>query len=401
MATVKPFKAWRPKAEYVQQVASVPYDVISSAEARALSTQSSFSFLKVIRPEVDLDETISIYDDLVYQQGKNNLSALLSSEVMVQEEEEHFFIYQLNWKGITKTGVFACVSVKDYDNNVILKHELTRPDKEDDRTKHILAQNAHAEPVMMTFNADKSFKELMAQETQTAPLFKFTADDEVEHTIWKCTANKAVIDNFRDISNLYIADGHHRCASASRAAKELRSTTYAEQSYEFEFFPAVLFPMDELQILPYNRIIFNLPEGFLTSLTQQFSLVENASPNPQNKGDISLYLDGSWYGLTLPESASDNVESHLDVARLQEFILEPLLQINDQRRDTNISFVGGIHGIEQLEAHVDSGKADLAISLYPTSIEELVSVSDAGLLMPPKSTWFEPKLRSGLLIHTF
>jgi uncharacterized protein (DUF1015 family) len=401
MAIIKPFRAWRPKPDKVQEVACVPYDVIDSDEAAELAHEKPLSFLHVIRPEIDLSKDTDIHAPEVYEKGKDNLDSLLESDSFAQELDDSLYVYRLSWKGQTQTGIFGCVSVKDYDHEVILKHELTRPDKEDDRTRHILTQQAHAEPVMMTFEDTSGISELMDEVTHHASLYDFKADD-VQHSIWKVDAPQALILAFTDIPNIYIADGHHRCASASRAAHEMESQNPEHSGKEeYNFFPAVLFPRKEMNILSYNRIIFELPDDFLDKLSDNFELTTSANPIPERKGDISIFIDNEWVGITLPESSKNDATSQLDVARLQEYILDPFLGITDQRTDSNISFVGGKRGTKELERLVTNGKAALAISMYPTSIKELIDVSDAGLLMPPKSTWFEPKLRSGLLIHTF
>lgn len=402
MAILKSFKAWRPNPEFIKEVACVPYDVVSTKEALALAENKPNSFLHVIRPEIDLPDNIDIHADEVYQKGRENLGRLLASDFFTQEEEDTVYIYRLSWNGKTKTGIFSCVSVEDYDNDIILKHELTRPDKEDDRTKHIITQQAHAEPVMMTFESTPEIFQLVDSTVATQPVYDFVAEDGVQHTIWKSEESKAFEDAFLKVPNFYIADGHHRCASASRTAKEMiDSNANHTGREEYNFFPAVLFPISETRILPYNRIIYSLPEDFIDNLKSRFELTENADPNPSKKGEVSLYINGSWIGLTLPESKNQDVAAQLDIARLQEHILEPLLNITNQRTDENIYFIGGIRGTKELERLVDSGEAELAISMFATGIQELVDVSDAGQLMPPKSTWFEPKLRSGLLTHTF
>lgn len=404
MAIIHPFKAWRPRPEKLNEVACVPYDVISTNEARALAEDKPDSFLHVIRPEIDLPEGTPYNHDRVYEKGAENLGRILDSDLMTQEDEAAIYIYRLIRQGRSQTGIFTCVSVDDYDQDVILKHELTRPDKEDDRTRHILTQSAHAEPVMMTFKDTKEISAKMDKEMETGePLYDFTADDGIQHTIWKVSDTGQFVESFGQIPHLYIADGHHRCKSASRAAEQMEKLNPKQHTgeEEYNFFPAVLFPMDQMKILAYNRIIYAVPDTLLSDLKDEFELTEGASPTPTGKGSISIYLDGSWYGMELPEVPDANSVEELDVYRLQKFILEPMLDITDQRRDENIAFVGGIRGTEELERLVDSNEADLAISMYPTDIKELVEVSDEGLLMPPKSTWFEPKLRSGLLIHTF
>lgn len=404
MAIIHPFKAWRPRPEKLNEVACVPYDVINTQEARSLAEGKPDSFLHVIRPEIDLPEGTPYSDDSVYEKGAENLARILDSDLMTQEADASLYIYRLIREGRSQTGLFTCVSVEDYDNDVILKHELTRPAKEDDRTRHILTQSAHAEPVMMTFKdteeiASKSNEVMEAND----PLYDFTADDGIQHTIWKVPNPETFVSSFENIPHLYIADGHHRCKSASRAAEQMEQLNPKNHTgeEEYNFFPAVLFPMNEMKILAYNRIIYSVPDSFLSDLKDKFEVSEGADPTPNEKGSISIYYEGTWYGMDLPRASDANSVEKLDVHRLQEFILEPMLNITDQRRDENISFVGGIRGTEELERLVDSGEADLAISMYPTDIKELVEVSDEGLLMPPKSTWFEPKLRSGLLIHTF
>lgn len=401
MAVVKSFKAWRPKPESAKNIISVPYDVINTDEARELAQNKPDSFLHVIRPEIDLPESMDIHAEEVYQKGAENLSKLLDSEHFVQEEKDALYVYKLNWRGRSQSGIFGCVSVAEYDNEIILKHELTRPDKEDDRTKHIITQQAHAEPVMITFDDTAGISEMMESVSKEEPLYQITIED-VEHLIWKVD-NSAEFDSaFSKIKNLYIADGHHRCASASRTAAQMKKQNPNHTGEEeYNYFPAVVFPMQQMEILSYNRIVYSTPDNFLSVLKDKFELTQTTNPEPENKGDICVYLDGSWYSLSLPESNKSDVASSLDVSRLQEHLLEPLLGISDQRTDKNLFFVGGIRGTNELEKLVNSGKADMAISMYPTNIRELVDVSDAGLLMPPKSTWFEPKLRSGFLIHTF
>ena len=403
MAIIKPFKAWRPNEEIVHEVSSVPYDVINTNEALELAEGKPNSFLHVIRPEIDLPKNTDIHATEVYEQGKKNLSELLSSPSFFQEEADALYIYRLSWNGNSKTGIFGCVSVKDYDHEIILKHELTRPEKEDDRTKHILTQQAHAEPVMLTYRDNDLINNLIKDHCKSNnPLYNFTTNDGVQHTFWKVNEITALVLAFTDIPKLYIADGHHRCASAARAAHEMESQNPTHNgTEEYNFFPAVLFPKSETKILAYNRVVHSLPKNFLLNLKKDFDLIENISPIPSEKGTISLYMNGTWFGLKLPDSAKKNAAAALDVARLQEFILEPYLNITNQRTDKNIDFIGGIRGPKELEKLVDSGKAELGISMFPTSINELIGVSDAGLLMPPKSTWFEPKLRSGVLIHTF
>lgn len=403
MALIHPFKAWRPKTDAVEEVACVPYDVIDTDEAHELAEGKPNSFLHVIRPEIDLPDGTAYNDDAVYEKGAENLQKLLESDVFKQDEEPSLYIYQLVFEGRVQTGLFTCVSVEDYDNDVILKHELTRPAKEDDRTRHVVDQQAHAEPVMLTFKDQQDITALARQVTDNEdPLFDFVASDGVQHTIWKVEQPDEFVQRFANIDHLYVADGHHRCKAASRAAEQMRQGNDDHTGEEeYNFFPAVVFSMDQMHIMSYNRIIFNIPDGFFEQLGERVELTPDADPTPQEKGRVSIYYDGTWYGAALPVVDAPNSVEKLDVARLQNHILEPLLDISDPRRDENIDFVGGIRGTDELEERVDSGEADLAISMYPTDIRELVEVSDEGRLMPPKSTWFEPKLRSGMLVHTF
>ena len=405
MATVHPFRALRPVAEKAERVACVPYDVISTAEARALAHGNPDSFLHVIRPEIDLPEGTDEHAPAVYQQGAENLRDYADSEVSIQEATPALYVYRLVMDGRAQTGVFGCVAVDEYDDGTILKHEKTRPDKETDRTKHILAQRAHAEPVMLTYRDDDGIDVLVEAAMQQPALYDFTAPDGVRHTIWKAPDPSALVAAFVGVDALYVADGHHRCKAASRAWHDLVDSGLDEGMPEAAFFPAVLFPMGQMKILAYNRVVRRLPmprDAFLGALRGRLPVRDGVGPVPPQPGTVHVYLGGgTWHAVPLPESARDGAADGLDVARLGEHVLEPLLGITDPRRDKNIDFVGGIRGTEALEQQVDAGEAALAISMYPTAIEELVDVSDAGQLMPPKSTWFEPKLRSGLLVHLF
>ena len=405
MAILHPFRALRPRPEKAEAIASVPYDVISSEEARALAEGNPASFLHVIRPEIDLPKGIDEHADVVYEKGAQNLKAFAASGDTLQEAEPTLYIYRLIMDGRAQHGLFGCVAVADYDDDTILKHEKTRQAKEDDRTRHILEQRAHAEPVMLTFRDDGTVAGLMAAAKADRPLYDFTANDGVQHTFWQVADPEPYVAAFSDVEKLYVADGHHRCKAASRAAHELGGPLSGPEAPEYAFFPAVLFPMQEMHIMAYNRIVKQLPmpaDAFLGQVAERMTVERNvAQPQPEAPGTVCLYLAGAWHRVRLPETARADVADRLDVARLGEHILEPLLGITDPRTDPNIDFVGGIRGTAALERLVDTGKAALAISMYPTSIEELVDVSDAGQLMPPKSTWFEPKLRSGLLVHLF
>lgn len=403
MAIIHPFKGWLPKPERANEVASVPYDVISTEEAADMAKGKPNSFLHVIRPEIDLPEGTAFNDETVYERGAENLKGLLNSDLYEQDSKPAIYIYQLETPNHTQTGVFTCASVEDYDEDIILKHELTRPDKEDDRTRHILTQEAHAEPVMLTFNDTEDIAFHIEKETMTSPPFiEHAGEDGVIHRIWKTFSTVNFVEGFSKIKNLYIADGHHRCKSASRVAETLREKKNAfPGESEFEYFPVVLFPMKQMRILPYNRVVKEVSEDTFNKLVNTFDAKKTSTKQPEKKGVVNLYYQGDWWEMNLPGAKDDNVASSLDAAILQDQILSPFFNIENPRTDKKINFVGGIRGTAELEKVVDSGKYDLAFSMYPTSIQELVDVSDQGELMPPKSTWFEPKLKSGLIIHTF
>lgn len=403
MARIHPFKAYKPESETVTEVASPPYDVVSTQEARELARGNPRSFLHVVRPEIDLPEGTPFDDDRVYEKGAENLRTFMEEGTLKKDPDRALYLYRLTRNGRSQAGIFPCVSVEEYDRDRICRHELTRPDKEDDRTRHILSQSAHAEPVMLTMKPDSDVSRLMEKAMNGMEAeFDFRAGDGVRHTLWKVTDTAPWEKAFGNIPRLYIADGHHRCKSASRAAAHLRERNPSHTGEEeYNFFPAVIFPMDQMEILPYNRLIHRVPDTFWEQLQKQFDVEKRGKPSPERKGRVSLYRGEEWWSLELPlDEEPDSVEK-LDVYRLQKHILEPMLGITDPRRDSNISFVGGIRGTGELEQQVDSGEAQLAVSMYPTAVEELVKVAEEGKLMPPKSTWFEPKLRSGLLVHRF
>ena len=399
MASVRPFAALRPTPDHAEAVASVPYDVVSTAEAAELAAGNERSFLHVVRPEIDLPEGTDEHSEAVYAAGAAALARLAASDAFVREDAPSLYVYRLVWNGRPLTGVVGLVSAEEYDDDRILKHENTRPDKEDDRTRHIVAQRAHAEPVMLTYRGHDAIDDLVAETVAEEPLLDFRAKDYVQHTVWRVADAQALSDAFAEVSELYVADGHHRSAAAARAAREVGTPEAAH-------FLAVLFPYEDMQILAYNRVVKKLPVGkgkFLEQLRRRFEIEEALFAEPEEVGSVGFYLgeDFGWQTLYLPDTERDGVADTLDVARLSEFVLEPMLGIADPRTDTNIAFVGGIRGTEELERLVDTGEADIAFSLLPTAPEDLLDVSDAGELMPPKSTWFEPKLRSGLLVHTF
>jgi len=407
VAIIRPFNALRPLAERAAQVAAVPYDVVNTEEARALASGNPWSFLHVSRPEIDLPAGTPIYGDEVYAKAVNNFEKLTKECPLEVEETPSLYLYRLIMDDHEQLGVVACCSVNEYDNDIIRKHERTRRDKEDDRTRHIMVLRAQTGPVFLTYRARPEIDSLVADAlSRNPPLYDFVANDDIRHTIWRVPTYAPLVEAFADVPYFYIADGHHRAASASRARAELREQSFANiGNEEYDFFQCVLFPDNQLQILPYNRIVRDLnglsQEEFLARVERIFSVTENAAPRPNKRGRWSMYLDGRWYGLALRSDAeipTDAVES-LDVSILQERLLDPILGIEDVRTDKRIDFVGGIRGPDELENLVNEGKAAVAFSLYPTTIEELLRVSDAGEIMPPKSTWFEPKLRDGLLSH--
>ncbi len=407
MATIRPFNALRPVPDRAAQVAAVPYDVVNTEEARALASGNPWSFLHVSRPEIDLHTATPIYSDEVYTKAASNFDALKKECPLTLEETPSLYLYRLIMGQHEQLGVVACCAVDEYDRGVIRKHERTRRDKEDDRTRHIMVLQAQTGPVFLTYRAQEKIDALIADALRgNPPLYDFVANDDIRHTIWRVPSYDPLVDAFKEVPFLYIADGHHRAASASRARAELREQSFAiVGNEEYNFFQCVIFPDNQLQILPYNRIVRDLnglsSEDFLAQVREQFEVTEAGSPSPPQRGNWSMYLEGKWYGLALRDESSrpaGAVES-LDVSILQDRLLDPILGIKDVRTDKRIDFVGGIRGTEELEKLVKDGKAAVAFSLFATTIDDLLKVSDAGEIMPPKSTWFEPKLRDGLLSH--
>lgn len=437
MAILRPFHALRPPTDKVHLVASVPYDVVNTEEARALAAGNPLSLLHVSRPEIDLPPELDIHDDRVYDKGAENLQRLIREVPLKKDVSDHLYVYRLEWRGHAQVGVVGCCAVEDYDNDVIRKHERTRKDKEDDRTRHIVTLRAQTGPVFLCYRDDQAIDALVADAVNRAPLYDFTAPDGVKHTMWQVGETMPLVRGFAGVPRLYIADGHHRAASASRAQKDLaRQNVNHTGKEQYNSFLAVMFPASQLNILPYNRVVKDLwgmsPTSFLSALRDVFHVTDGADPSPGKKGDVSVYLGGKWYGIKLgPEGAKvarktkdgrvhallphnqhqesskggtwlpfdDSPITQLDCWLLQNLVLAPLLGILDPRTDKRIDFVGGIRGSGELSKLVGSGKAQVAFSMYPTTIDDLMSISDAGEVMPPKSTWFEPKLRSGLVIH--
>ena len=404
MASIRPFRALRPSPERAADVSSVPYDVVSTEEARQLAANNRLSFLRVTRSEIDLSAGADPYSPDVYARARTNFDELRQQAPLVVEEAPSLYFYRLTMGSHEQTGIAGCFSVDEYENDTIKKHERTRRDKEDDRTRHIIELRAQTGVVFLTYKAARGVDAIEGRVTSGAPLYDFTAPDGVRHTIWRAGAEdvRALEQAFDAIPALYIADGHHRAASAARARAELRATG---DGAEANTFIAVAFPDNQMQVLPYNRTVKDLAGlSKLQFLDQLAGVVTVApgGPSPSRKGEVCMYLDGAWYTLDLtgtrPED--DSRASSLDVALLQRHILETILKIGDIRSDKRIDFVGGARGTAALEEAVDSGRAAVAFSMFPVTLDDLMVISDAGGIMPPKSTWFEPKLRDGLLIHT-
>ncbi|MCA1593545.1 MAG: DUF1015 domain-containing protein [Acidobacteria bacterium] len=410
MAVIHPFRALRPPADKVEQVASVPYDVVNTQEARAIAAANPLSYLHVTRPEIDMPEGADIYANETYAKAAENFQTLIRDCPLQIDAEPSLYLYRLVMGEYTQVGICACFSVDEYDEGLIRKHEKTRPDKENDRTRHLLELRAQTGVVFLTYRADRRIDALVAGEVSTAPLYDFTAEDNVRHTVWRVAAPEKLVRCFEEVPMLYIADGHHRAASASRARAALREQNANHTGdEEYNRFIAVAFPSDQMQILPYNRAVKDLhgmsKDEFLKQVGERFSITGNANPRgPGHSGHWHMYLDERWYGLKLKDESAtvgnDDAVAALDVSVLQDNLLDPVLSIKDVRTDKRIDFVGGIRGTEELSRLVDSGAAAVAFALYATSIEDLLRVSDANAVMPPKSTWFEPKLRDGILTHT-
>ena len=399
MATVRAFRALHPHPDAVSRVAAVPYDVVDTDEARALAVDP-LSFLHVSRAEIDLPPLTDPHADIVYRTSAERYRQLKRDAPLVQEEAASLYVYRLEAGGHSQTGIAACYSLDEYETGVIKRHERTRPDKEDDRTRHIVELRAQTGPVFLTYRPSPAIDEISGRVRSTDPLFDFVAVDRVRHTVWRVErdAARALAQAFTGVTALYIADGHHRAASAARARQAL------PDSEEAAYVLGVAFPSDHVRILPYNRVVRDVsgrtPQDFLGDVARHFAMGRGDAA-PARKGEVSMYVAGAWHRVDLESAGAlgTGVIDSLDCNVLQERLLRPLLGIGDVRTDPRVDFVGGSRGTATLEQMVDSGKAQVAFSMYPVSIDELMAVSDAGAIMPPKSTWFEPKLRDGLLIH--
>ncbi len=402
---VRAFKAWRPVTDKVEKVASVPYDVVDATQAAELAAGNPDSFLHVVRAEIDLPEGTNPYSDAVYAQAKANLQRLMDDGVLVREEEPSIYLYSQQMGDHLQFGIVATCHTEDYETGKIKIHEKTRRVKEEDRIRYVDTQNANTGPVFLAYRDSAAINAAVESTKGAEPLYKFTAEDGVIHTVWKFENASELEASFGEIPATYVADGHHRSASAAKVGAKRRAANPNHTGDEpYNYFLAVMFPESELKILAYNRVILALPgtqAEFFQGLENSFTVEQNGISKPRKSGEICMYINGEWSTLTpkvMPD-ASDPVAS-LDVSILQNDVLAPILNIEDPRESNDIDFVGGIRGTEELEKWVDGGRAKLAFSMFPTSMDQLFSVADAGLLMPPKSTWFEPKLRSGLLVNT-
>jgi uncharacterized protein (DUF1015 family) len=408
MATVKPFRALRPVPQNAYEVACVPYDVVNTREAKALAAGKPFSFLHVTRPDIDLPDETDPFADEVYAKAEENLAKFKKSGVLVQEEHPSLYIYRLGMNSHEQYGIAVCCSVDEYDHDLIRKHEHTRKRLEDDRLRLMLSLSAHTGPVLMTYRGTETIDRFVEHAVSTPALYDFTADDGVQHTIWKVVQAAELSNAFQEVPLLYIADGHHRAMGASRLREEiLRCNPGGRDSEEFNYFLSVLFPAEQLCIFPYNRYVRDLNgmnnESFIKTIQEKFRVSVAEHSMPSKKGQFGMYLAGKWYMLQSRHTSSSgegDPVSRLDLSHFQREILETILGVVDQKVDGRIEFIGGEESVDRLKKRVDTS-GGVAFTLFPVSVEELLAVADAKLIMPPKSTWFAPKLRSGLLIHTF
>lgn len=412
MSKFVPFKAIRPIIESAKAVASRPYDVLNAREAREESKGNPISFYHVTKPEIDFPEDFDEHAPEIYRKGKENFDNLVKDGVLIQDQKESFYLYQLNMNGHEQVGLVGCCAIDDYFNNVIKKHELTRSEKEEDRKNHIRLSRLHYEPVLFAYHNVRRIDQIVDSVKVKSPIYDFTADDGIRHKIWVIDQPdllQEITQIFADeVSSIYIADGHHRTAASAQVGKEFRSSRHgnASDGGRDNYFMAVLFPDNQLKILDYNRVVKDLhgmtQEQLITKLTKQFKVEQKSDPyRPESVHTFGMYLNHKWFKLTAKKGTFDEIDpfEQLDVTILSKNILEPLFDIADLRRDTRIDFVGGMRGLGELEKRVDSGEMKIAFSMFPVSMQQLFDISDHDLIMPPKVTWFEPKLRSGLLVH--
>lgn len=403
MVQVRPFPGIRPATELAAQVACLPYDVVNSTEAQALAADNPYSFFHIDKAEIDLPHDLSPYDPQVYQKAAENFQDFLAKGWLINEQQPLLYLYELTMNGRSQTGLVATTSIDDYTSGKIKKHEFTRPEKEVDRIKHIQACDANTSPIFLSYRDEDHIQRLISQwQTQKAPIYDFTSYHEVQHRVWVIDDSAIIADltaAFDEVPALYIADGHHRTESAVKVGLEKRAN--GEQSSESDYFLSIIFPESQLAIWEYNRVLnVDLPQDFFSQLEQAFDVAVSGVKKSVAQGQIQLYLDSKWYTLTIKEAViPTDAVGRLDVSILQKQVFEKIFGIMDIRTDKRIDFIGGIRGPEELERLVDSGQWRLAFSMYPTQMEDLLAVADAGEIMPPKSTWFEPKLLSGLFLH--
>jgi uncharacterized protein (DUF1015 family) len=410
MATIKPFECLRPNEYVAHRVAALPYDVYDREEAKAKVAEDELTFLRIDRAETQFPDSVDTYDPIVYRKAKELLDARIADGTFITDTDRCYYIYELIMNGRHQTGIVACASIDDYAGNVIKKHENTREEKEIDRINHVDTCNAQTGPIFLAYRSDEIISGVVERyKTNTKPIYAFKADDGIEHNVWKIDQKQDIstIENeFGHINSIYIADGHHRAASAVRVGFKRRAESgMFRGNEEFNFFLSVLFPEDQLMIMPYNRVVKDLNgysvDSFIKEISKNFTVTKMDGPfTPDEKCTFGMFVEDTWYKLEASDTLkklSDPVAS-LDVSILQDYLLGPVLSINDPRKDKRIDFIGGIRGLKELERRVHHDMK-IAFAMYPTSIRELFAVSDAGRLMPPKSTWFEPKLRSGLFIH--
>ena len=410
MAIIKAFKGIRPVREKAAKVASRPYDVLNRSEAKIESKGNPDSFLHVIKPEIDLPDSVDEHDASVYQKGRDNFLKMMADGVMIQDEKECLYIYAQTRNGRTQYGIVACAAVEDYLNNVIRKHELTRPDKEEDRKNHVRVSGMHYEPVFFAYPKNIELDNIVSEIVKRSPEYDFTAEDGFGHHFWviqDAVIINRIINIFKTIPNTYVADGHHRTAAAGLEMKSVWRTKIIRVKKNIIFF-AVHFPDDQLTILDYNRVIKDLngltETEFLNKIKDGFHVEEKGKTiwTPSGLHNFSMYLKGNWYSLTAKNGTYDDHDpiGCLDVTVLSHLVLDPVLGITDLRNSKRIDFVGGIRGLEELKKRVDSGEMKVAFALFPVSMKQLIDIADTGNIMPPKTTWFEPKLRSGLVVHS-
>lgn len=412
MSIIRPFKGYRPTQELCSKVAALPYDVMTSDEAREMVKDNPYSFLHIDKAEIDLPKDTDHYSDVVYQKAKDNLWNMVKDGIYIQDKKPVLYIYQLTMNGKSQTGLVACTSIDEYIENKIKKHELTRADKEEDRIRHVGTCNANTGPIFLTYKNKENIDKIINKAIENEPIYDFTAEDGIKHTVWLIDNDEVInslISEFKSVPALYIADGHHRNASAVKVGLKRRqeNPNYTGDE-EFNYYLSVIFPDNQLYIMDYNRVVKDLnglnKDEFIAKVSEKFDVAEyngNDCYKPSEKHTFGMYLDKKWYSLKAKDAIVDENDTVacLDVSILQKELLAPILGIGDPRTDKRIDFVGGIRGLKELEKRVDSGEMKVAFSMYPTTMEQLMNIADDNKIMPPKSTWFEPKLRSGIFVH--